>query len=303
MARGKSNTFRSGKGPKKTLKARLQLRLDKPCGEELRKVLLLQIESVLESLRDSSVSPDAVHDARTYIKKIRSILRLASPVMSRKQREQGFILLSDAAVRLTPLRDSEVTVRTLDSLLELTGLPVTDYVSLRAGLVDIAKQRRRNDIRQIPKVLLALRKLRDTSKKWPIKDLKGSDLRRRVRRTYRRGRTALKFCRNTEDADSFHLWRKQVKQLWYQLRITSRFWEDKALGLITSSGAIGQMAGDERDLTLLGVTLRQGVQGKATTLLLEKIAGLLSSLRKEALSAGNEFYSVRPEQFVDDLKI
>lgn len=301
MARKKSTASGTDKG-KKLGKARLHLRHAKPLGPELRKVALLQIEAALEALHGNNVSPDPVHDARTYIKKLRAILQLASPVMSKKQREVPISHLREAASRLGPLRDSEVRVRTLDSLLEQTGLPVDDYASLRAGLADVAKQRRHNDARRIPGVLGLLRELRGSVESWPLDDLEGKDLRRRIRRSYRRGRTALDLCSATPDPDPFHLWRKQVKQLWYQLRITAVYWKDEAADLITATGRIGQLAGDERDLTLLGETLSLGPQGKATSLLQSKIAELLPSLRRDAVTAGHVFYETRPKHFVEALE-
>lgn len=300
MARGKTSASRSGK--KRRAKARLHLRHGKPCGSELRRVALLQIDAALESLRGNKVSPEAVHDARTYIKKLRAILQLASPVMSKKQRDQPTLLLREAAMRLAPLRDSEVRILTLDSLLEKTGLPVDDYASLRAGLADVSKQRRHNDARRIPGVLASLRELRDSSEVWPLDDLDGKDLKRRIRRSYRRGRATLDLCSTTRDPDSFHLWRKQVKQLWYQLRITAPYWKDEAADLIASTDNIGQLAGDERDLTLLRETLRLGPQGKTTSLLVERINGLLPHLRRDAMDAGRSFYEKRPKHFVEDLE-
>jgi len=301
MARGKSSASGTGK-EKKSSKPRLHLRYGKPCGQELRKIALLQIEAALLALHGNNVSPDPVHDARTYIKKLRAILQLASPVMSKKQREEPTRHLREASMRLGPLRDSEVRIRTLDSLLEQTGLPVDDCASLRAGLADVAKQRRHNDARRIPGVLSSLRELRDSAKSWPLDDLEGKDLKRRIRRSYRRGRTALDLCSATPEPDSFHFWRKQVKQLWYQLRITAPYWKDEVADLIAATGRIGQLAGDERDLTLLGETLRLGPQGKVTSLLQAKIAELLPSLCRDAVTAGHSFYETRPKQFVEALE-
>ena len=301
MARKKSTSSGTGK-ERRPGKARLHLRHGKPFGPELRKVALLQIEAALKALHGNNVSPDPVHDARTYIKKLRAILQLVAPVMSKKQRELPISHLREAASRLGPLRDSEVRIRTLDSLLEKTGLPVDDYASLRAGLADVAKQRRHNDARRIPGVLASLRELRDISEAWPLDDLQGKDLKRRIRRSYRRGRTTLDLCSTTPDPDPFHLWRKQVKQLWYQLRITALFWKDEAADLIAATDKIGQLAGDERDLTLLRETLRLGPQGKATSLLIEKIDGLLPPLRRDAVEAGRSFYENRPKLFVAALE-
>lgn len=302
MARRKPSTSRTGKG-KKSAKPRLHLRRGKPLGHELRKIAIQQVEAAIRELHGNNVSPDPVHNARTYIKKVRAILQLASPAMSKKQREEPTTLLREAALRLAPLRDSEVRVRTLDTLLEQTGLPADDYASLRAGLADVAKQHRHNDARQIPRVLGFLGKLRDSIDDWPLEDLQGGDLKRRVRRSYRRGRISLDLCSSTPEPEPFHLWRKQVKQLWYQLRITSPYWKNKASDPIAVMGRIGQLAGEERDLTLLGETLKQGPQGKASSLLLGKIAWILPRLRRKAVAEGLSFYGPRPRIFIGDLDL
>lgn len=303
VTRKKTDASGTAKDRGKSAKRRLHIRPGKPVGPELRRIVIFQIEAALASLKGNNVSHDAVHDARTCIKKIRAILQLSCPAMSRKQRVLANRLLSEASQRLAPLRDSEVRVRMLDSLLERTGLHVDDYASLRTGLADVAKQRRINDARKIPAVLNALRRVRGAADSWPMEDLTGKDLKRRMRRTYRRGRTALALCSVSPDPDPFHLWRKQVKMLWYQLRITAPLWKGRGEDLICSTERIGQLAGDERDLGLLRETLIMGPKGKATSLLLAKIAILLPELRRQALDSGLAFYGIRPKQFVEYLDL
>lgn len=290
-------------GGNKISKPRLHLRPGRPTGAELRKVALLQIETSLKALKGNNVSPDRVHDVRTYIKKLRAILQLASPVISKRQREHASALLRDAATRLAPLRDSEVLLRTLDDLLEESGLSVDAFSSLRAGLADTAEQRRRNDSKRIPLVLGYLRKLRDSLEKWPFHKLQGGDLKNRIRRSYRRGRIALKLCSSTPDANAFHLWRKQVKLLWYQLRITAPFWKNQGADLIDTTGRIGELAGEERDLTLLGDALEPRAQHREIQLLRDRISSVLPSLRHQALEAGADFYASKPKSFVRDLDL
>lgn len=282
-------------------KPRLHLHRGKPCGRELRKIALLQIDAVLRELRGNNVSPGPVHDARTYIKKVRAILQLSAVSLCRKEREQFTRLLRKAAVRLAPLRDSEVRVRTLDSLLKRTGLPAKGYASLRARLAGMAERERNNAARRIPEVLRFLRILRDSVADLPADTLHGKDLKRRLRRTYRRGRASLDLCRAKPDPEAFHQWRKQVKQLWYQLRITSEYWSSCAADLIGITGRIGDLAGEERDLTLLDETLALQPWSESTALLRKKISELRPLLRREAVKAGLTLYGRRSGSFVEDL--
>ena len=282
-------------------KPRLHFLKDKSFGKELRKIASLQLEAALHELKGNNVSPDAVHNARTYIKKVRSILQLAAPSLPHALREELLRQLGEAASRLGPLRDAEVHVQTIDHLLEQGDLPDEALIPLRAGFADVAKQRRINDARRIPKVIASLRSVRDSIPDWPLDDLGATDRHRRIRRTYRRGRTALDLCSTTDDPEEFHLWRKLVKQLWYQIRITAPYWPRKGEELIAASGRIGHLAGIERDYTLLAATLAKGPKSKASKLLQETISDLLPTQRRPAMKAGERFYAEKPKSFIRDL--
>ena len=202
-----------------------------------------------------------------------------------------------------PLRDSEVHLQTFDLLLRGITAPQEQFSALRSGFADIAKQQRINGNKQIPVILGLLRIVRNSIPEWPLDALRPRDLRRQIKRTYRRGRTTLELCISSQDPDDFHLWRKHVKQLWYQLRLTAHHWPDKARDLISATGEIGQLAGTERDYTLLASSLTTGPRSKASLLLQAEIAKLLPDLRKKALEAGKVFYFKKPKDFVADIAL
>jgi len=287
----------------KSAKPRLYLRHGERIREGLKKIATLQLEAAVEGLRGKNVSPEPVHHARTYIKKTRAILQLAAPVLNSEDRDQMRSLLKEAAQKLSPLRDSEVQVMTLDLILEEEGLNPEDYSGIRSGLADIAKQRRLNGIRQIPRVVASMKKARKKIPGWDIGSLDAKDLRRRIRRTYRRGRTTLELCQFNHDPDLFHSWRKLLKQLWYSIRITGKFWPNEGTKLIGDLEMIGEMAGRERDLTLLLETLQHWPKSKTTTHLIHVIRERLPVLRKNAIDAGKSFYETRPKDFVESLDL
>ena len=275
----------------------------KALGKELKLIASLQLEAAMSELKGNKASPEAIHNARTYIKKVRAIVQLTAASIPRPRREKLLHHLGEASSRMGPLRDSDVHLQTFDLLLEQCRLPTDQFSPLRAGLADVAKQRRLNGARQIPRVISALRSVRDSVRDWPIDDLNAKDLRRRIRRTYRRGRTTLDLCSSTDDPDEFHRWRKLVKQLWYQLRITSRYWPHGCEELIAATGKIGHLAGTERDFTLLGAILAKGPKSKNSSLLQEAVENLLPDLRKEAIDSAEQVYSRKPKVFVEDLDL
>ena len=269
----------------------------------MRAIAALQLEAAMKELKGNKTCPEAIHNARTYIKKVRAVIRLASPAMPRSLRRDLLGQLREGALRLGPIRDSEVRVQTLNLLLETNTLPAEQFASLLGGFTQTANQLRINGIQQIPGILQILGNIRDSIPDWPIDDLEAKDLRHRIRRTYRRGRAILDLCYSTRTPDDFHLWRKQVKQLWYQLRITAPYWPGKGGKLIAAAGMIGHLAGTERDNTLLGAALAAGPSSVASSLLQARIVTPLPFLRKKAMSEGGAFYGPSPNSFVKFLDL
>jgi len=301
--RKKSLSGRGRKAPIAEKKPRLHLRHNKPIGEELQMIARLHLEAALTQLTGNNVSPDPVHEARTAIKKVRAVIQLASPALGSIHRKFVSELLHNAMMRMGPLRDAEVQVQALDLLLETEGLMPEDFSSVRAGLADIAKQRRVNDIRQIPRVRESVEEALRSVNKWILDQLQQKDVSRRVRRSYRRGRSLLDLCQLNDDPDVFHNFRKTVKQLWYSIRITSQFWPEQGADLINELGLMGELAGKERDFTLLAKTLRQGPANKAAHHLITMLDEELPKLRRAALTAASTFYEPRPKSFVESLDL
>ena len=279
------------------------MRRDEKIGKGLRSLATLQLAAALAELKGNNVSPEPVHNTRGYIKKVRSIIQLAAPALGRIRREHHLELLHDASIRLAPLRDSEVQVRSLDLALEIAGLPVEPFASLRNGLADIAKQRRVNDSRQVPRIMEFLGKVLKSIPDWPLDELGGKDVRRRIRRTYRRGRTTLDACHAGDDLELFHTWRKFSKQLGDQVRITAKYWPDSAKVLIAELQVIGELAGRERDFSMLIQTMKSGPKNRASEEIIGIISDQLSSLRREAIEKGMLFYEAKPKVFVDSLDL
>jgi CHAD domain-containing protein len=290
----------SRKPPKKT---RLFLRRGEKISKGLKALATLQLESAIAELHGKNVSPGAVHDARVSIKKVRSIIQLAAPAMGRVRREYLLDLLHEASTRLAPLRDSEVQVQSLDLALEQAGLPAEQFSSLRNGLADIAKQRRANDCRQVPRIIDFLDKVLKSIPDWPLESLGARDLRRRIRRTYRRGRTTIDICQSGEDQEIFHTWRKLTKHLGYQLRLTAKYWPDDAKPLITSVTKIGELAGRERDYAILLQTLKNGPRNRSAEEAIAIVTAQLPTLRQQALQEGERFYDLKPKLFVEPLDL
>lgn len=297
------STNRKESASNRIKKTRLHLKKGKKIGKELKDVAAIQLDAALQQLKGNNVSPEPIHHARTFIKKLRAIIQLSSPALPHALRDKLQGQLKKAASKMSLLRDADVGLQSLDLLIKEMHAPAEQFASLRSGYADIAKQHRSNGAKQIPRVVGILQTIRKSIPAWPLEDLGPKDIQRRIKRTYRRGRTTLDLCASTKNPDDFHLWRKQVKQLWYQLRLTSLYWPDGAERLMAATGKIGHLAGIERDYTLLAASLATGPKSKSSRLLQQRISSLLPDLRKEAIEAGESLYSQKPKAFIEDLDL
>lgn len=275
----------------------------KSIGKGLRKISIHQLDAAISELERRKAATEAIHDARTYIKKIRAILLLSAPAFRRTAREKLKADLKAASETMGPLRDADVHLETFDALVREQGLNDQRLSTLRAGLMKLASRRRIKALPRINSVVATLGKIRDGAQTWPVHDLNAEELRKRIRLTYRRGRDSLELCAASGDPEHFHTWRKHVKQLWYQLRLTARFWSGNASKLIRQSGEIGELAGRERDLTLLKDTLGKGHAGNDSNRVMWMIEAELPRLRGEAIRKGKSFYRDSPKEFVSGLDL
>lgn len=272
-------------------------------GAGLRKIAALQLEAAVGELETGKIAPESIHDARTYIKKVRAIIQIASPAFPKPARRKLVARLRTTAASMGPLRDADVHLETLDQLLREHGLVDERHASLRDSLLKLASRRRMQTAPRIGKVIAALRSTGNAARTWPLGTLQSGDVITRIRRTYRQGRNALDLCTDSGEPDDFHTWRKLVKRLWYQLRLTALFWEGNADKVIGLAGAIGELAGRERDLTLLSETLRKSHGEASSRHMISIIEEELPGLRRKAIRKGRDLYHARPESFVKDLKL
>ena len=278
-------------------KPSLGLRPGRQPERELRRITLRHLEWALGELRKRPLSAEAVHQVRTSIKKIRALLELADPSLDPSDRSSLKRKLGTAAAILSPLRDAEVLLETLADLMETQGLSGTDLSILKSSLSANIARRRLSVQRCLPLMVHALEEALVTVSDWKPRQLRRADLRESLQRTYRRGRKALKRSAADNNPELFHAWRKRAKELWYQLRITEELLSPQAQSLITMADHIGELAGKERDYSLLADALRK--QGSQKGAALEKsIPEILSDLRKRAEQAGTLLYARKPERFL-----
>jgi CHAD domain-containing protein len=259
-------------------------------------------------LTDNEENPDiAVHELRKYIKKLRALLLLLSPGMSRKVFKANNRALRDFARLLNGARDNATLLVSLGHIKQ-HFTPFLDD-SATAPLFEELIIRHEK----------ALREQQDTIEITRIEDqlqgiatrLGGLDrfsftldtLLVSLEQCYRQGRRSLKALRKSPTARRSHDFREQVKTLWYQLRLMNQWNPEVLTPLIAELGKLGELLGKNQDMAALAATLPtlECASGNPTRIeLLVSLAGSRHlDLLEQSLQLGNELYSRKTGRFMD----
>jgi CHAD domain-containing protein len=153
----------------------------------------------------------------------------------------------------------------------------------------------------VVEITTAIRKARSRVDTWPIQHDGFSALGGGLRRAYKRGRDRLLDARARCSDENLHAWRKQVKYLWYQVRILRPCWSDILGELADSLHALSDTLGDDHDLAELRCVLSDppytGSDGSVSRFLTDLIDQRRAELQLAAWSLGQRLYAEKPAAF------
>lgn len=273
--------------------------------DELRKITRRQLRRASEALKQTSAETigTRVHEARRRVKKARAVvntLREAGAHIPRKDRRR----LRKASRELSGLRDSAAIVDTFDRLRRRypKRLPEHTYGILRRALVEARDRRERCAGRDgiLNHVANQLDKTRGDRKRWTAPALDVPALIDVVTVSYRRSRRAVKRARQTHLSATLHGWRKELKTLWYQLRLLKPLTRGVA-PLVVDLKRLETELGEDHNLVVLAATLRACPELKAMSAEVRRIDALAArmrqGLRKRALALGGRLLRRTPDGF------
>ena len=294
-----------GYGDREDAHVAYQLKSNEPVAKGLRRVVRKELRSAMKHLDDPHPSTESVHEARKSIKKVRAVLNLVGRTIDARGARK---LLRRASRSLSPLRDAEVAVagaKTLCTQDEVVGLThscqvLVEAVQRNAEQAWTAALRDRSGKRAVA----ALRKVRRAASHWHWKAVRRSVLASAVQRSYRLARRGMDATRTGDPSSAFHEWRKQVKSLWYALRLLEH--RARIPGrVLTDLEHVETWLGHEHDLWVLRgliATCRLPVPDSAG--LTAAAEQRQRELRQRALALGSELFGtsrptpmrVRPPQ-------
>ena len=268
-----------------------------PVARQLRRLVRKELDSALEGLGHSR---PRIHDARTHIKKARSIVKLLRRTLGKRYARED-ARLRTAARRLSELRDAEALLQTFEALHRTCPTVITPAIAKKITGA-LRRDHRKAHVHVRTRAGQALSLLKRSRATLPRRVEQVAGIRvagRGLTRGYERSRATLADLDADSRAADFHAWRRRVKAHWYHVRLFQSGQpaiRRRARGLKALQSALG----DDHNLALLGETLRDrpGRFGGArpAALVLGCIQKRQHVLRRRALASGRRLFASKPER-------
>jgi CHAD domain-containing protein len=281
----------------------------RPLDAELRRIAAGLTDHALAQIDDAEVAADeAVHEVRKDCKKVRGLLRLIRPAAPALYKREN-AAFRDAAASLSVLRDAEAAIETYDALLEhfRDNIDADALAPLRQALEDhkaaLASGAEALES-QLERTRAALAAARERIPDWELPSDGGDDadwalIGPGLRKTYKRGSSALHDAYAEPGVEVFHEWRKRAKYLRYQLRLLRAAWPRLLKAMHREVKGLGDWLGDDHDLAVLEQVLRDadGLDpgNDPEQILLALAAQRSEQLRGEAYWLGQRLYAEKPK--------
>jgi CHAD domain-containing protein len=284
---------------------RFRLRRGEPIPHGIRRVVCEQLDMAIERLdgRTREDHPEAVHEARKSLKRLRAVVRLARAELGDDVYRRENATFRDTGRRLADTRDAQVLVETLDKLVDDDPAAARDLRQLREALVRRRDAlNRRSDSGSSEEVVLELRQARERIDEWPLEEEGFAALAPGLKRIYRRGRRALKIAHGDPSDEHLHELRKRVKDLWHASQLLRPAAPKRMKALAKGLHALSDRLGDDHDLAVLLAWARRhpehvGANGTLATLA-ELVTTRRARLRADALRRAEPIYARKPRAFV-----
>jgi hypothetical protein len=270
------------------------LKPHKSVASQLQRLVAQELTEALAALSDPAAVATGVHEARKNVKKVRAIVRVLHDDLESGDRDNQ--RLRQIAHRLSSLRDADASAETLQQLRGRYARVITPKIArqIARGLAGRNRQVRARGHRLIG---VARRELGRLSRSLPDRVREAGRfkaVRRGVIRGWRRASRAMKNLDVNSDAAQFHLWRRRVKDHWYQMRLLAAR-HPVARSRARTLKKLEHWLGDDHNLALLRgeiLTAPDRFGGaRAVDIVLGCIVKHQAWLRKRSLKLGQRIFS------------
>lgn len=220
----------------------------KDVAAEIRRIAAEEFALMRRALgNDDLAVARQVHEVRKSTKRLRSLLRLAGPVMPEARAENA--VLRDAARSLSAARDSGAVLEALASLgLDDDTTHLAEAALIRAKGDTLPEDEARALLRQFGKDMRAASR---RAKDWTLTAEGFEALSPGIRRGYRRLQASFAAALSSDEEEPLHDWRKRAKDHWHHALLLRRIYPLVMTSHARTAEEVSDRLGDWRDFGLL----------------------------------------------------
>lgn len=311
-------TYPSTPGAMADFDTDIQLGHDESLAVGVKRVAMRQFEDAATGFFDGEEAfPEAVHELRKSMKRVRSLLRLIRGEIGEKvYRFENASLRDTAAMMAEPRRATALVIAATgirdlygDLLAEGTFEEMLARLERRRDLIHVKVM---EDPRLLALVVRNLEKAYGRYASWPTdpdaREVYGIGIRDRyqsvgpgLRSTYETGRHRMVTAYRQPTAANFHEWRKSAKYLRHQMEFLAPLWPEVIVGLAMTLDRAGSLLGEDHDYADLIGLLRERPDlcpnPRERSLFLALIGQRQAELRVAAEILGRRVYAEKPASF------
>ncbi|MGC4082225.1 MAG: CHAD domain-containing protein [Vicinamibacterales bacterium] len=277
-----------------------------PVARDIRLIITRQLTRALPELdaTGARVHDHAIHEARRHLKKTMAVLRLVKPVLGHEYGD-ALTRMKVASRMLAPIADAEALVDSVDALGRHGTWTQLDRATIRAIRSWVLARERRvdrkatvDDVLEKVKHLLTVEQRQVDS--WTFRSRGFASIAPGLERSMRRATRAMERAAAHPTCVTYHVWRRRVKDLWFQVRLIERRCGYGLSGERRRLEALDDLLGQCHNLSLLqdALVTDPPVSRDALARCLRSIRGRRTVLRRRALAAGRRLFSEKPRLFV-----
>jgi CHAD domain-containing protein len=308
-------------GPPQTdLDPRLRLGHAESLPVGVKRLSMEQFEHAASGFFDGEeLFPDAVHEARKSVKRVRALLGLVQGDLGERVYRYEDTTLRDTSRMLAETRSATSVAAAAILIRDLYG----EYLAEGTFEEMISRIERRRDVIQlramedpnlVGRVVHNLEKAYHRYSSWPTdpdaREVYGTGMRDSfaaigsgLHQTYSDGRRRMVTAYTTPSGSNFHEWRKKVKSLRHQMEFLSPLWPEVIGGLAVTLDWLGLLLGEDHDHADLLDLLRERPDmcpnQRERSVFFALVTQRRAELRIASEVLGRRVYAEKPNSFRD----
>jgi|GEM_PF-459342 len=229
-----------------------KLLLSEEISPAIRRIGHEQLTRARRELSSTQNIQAGVHKTRSCLKRFRSLLRLARPMLGedvfRKENKRH----RDIARALAQPRQAGALLETITKLEQRDDF--SHFLPLIIELKSLIKKQKKATESELELVSLSslVEKLDASIERWQHRKfdpVSFDSLAHGFAQTYDRGRTSLMVAIKRDDNFYLHEWRKDVQQTWRHMQILTLIWPEDIMPRIRLAREISKLLGTENDIS------------------------------------------------------